>query len=343
MTIKPKNSTAEDFDWNHYYHLDTIYAWLESLPQKFPKLITVLNAGTSYEGRPIKGVKLSHKPNNTAVFVEGGIHAREWISPATATFILNQLLTSTDPIIQDLAQNWDWYFFPLFNPDGYVATFDEDRMWRKTRQPNGVCLGTDLNRNWDSHWNSTGSSPDPCRYDFAGTKVFSEPEAAQLSKYISEHVKTAHIQAYISLHSFSQLLMFPFGHSAVKAKNYDDLLAIGQKGVTALKSRYGTVFETGSIHDIIYPSSGSSMDWVYEKLNVPLTFTFELRGQPNSTDMFILPADQITPSGWETLDAFVAMLQEGRQRGYFNYTKITAAQNANGAAGMSTIDGNEYI
>lgn len=332
-TIKPKNSTAEEFDWNNYFHLETIYAWLDSLAEKFPSHITVVQAGKSFENRPIKGVKLSHKANNTAVFVEGGIHAREWISPATATFILHQLLTSADPIFQDLAQNWDWYFFPVINPDGYVATFEEDRMWRKTRQPNGVCLGTDLNRNWDSQWNASGSSPDPCRYDYAGAKVFSEPEAEQLSKYIAEQVKVGHIQTYISLHSFSQLLMFPYGHSAERVTNFDDLLAIGQKGIAALSKRYGTEFKSGSFHETIYPSSGGSVDWVYEKLKVPLAFTFELRGPPNSTDMFILPAEQIRPSGWETLDAFVAMLHEGRDRGYYNYTKVAAEQDAGSAAG----------
>jgi len=336
-TVKPINASASEFGWNNYFHLETLYAWLDSLAAKYPNIVKVLEAGKSFEGRPLKGIKLSHKANNTAVFVEAGIHAREWISPATATFILNELLTSQNATIQDLAQNFDWYFFPVFNPDGYKATFVVDRMWRKTRQPFGVCLGTDLNRNWDSHWNATGSSPDPCRYDFAGASVFSEPESAQLSKFIAEEKKKTFFQAYISLHSYSQLLMFPYGHSKDKVRNYDDLLAIGKKGVEALEKRHGTVFQTGSTYSIIYPSAGASVDWAYEKLNVPLAYTFELRGPPNSTDAFILPADQITPSGEETLDAFTAMLQEGRNRGYFNYTKLY--EEANKPSGASDIFG----
>lgn len=163
-TVKPVNTSATDFDWRNYYHLETIYAWLDHIVEKYNKFVKPIQVGTSYEGVPIKGVKLSHKANNTAIVVEGGIHAREWISPATATFILDKLLTSEDKDVQDIAQNFDWIFFPVINPDGYKATFEKDRMWRKTRQPFGLCRGTDLNRNWNSQWNKSGSSSDPCAY-----------------------------------------------------------------------------------------------------------------------------------------------------------------------------------
>lgn len=55
-----------------------------------------------------------------------------------------------------------------------------------------------------------------------------------------------------------------------------------------------------------------------EKNNIPIAFSFELRGPPNSTDLFILPADQITPVGLETLDAFVAILTEAGNMGYYS-------------------------
>lgn len=298
--------------------METIYAWLDDLCEKYKGIVTPINVGNSFEGNPIKGVKLSHKANNTAVFVEGGIHAREWISPATSTFILNQLLTSKDEGVQNIAQNFDWIFFPVINPDGYKYTFESDRMWRKTRQPVGLCRGTDLNRNWNSAWNQTGSSPDPCAYDYAGSRVFSEPEAEQLSKYLESVVKPFHIQTYISLHSYSQLVMFPYAHTAEKAENYDDLKAIGLKTIEAIGKRYDTHYRSGSVHETIYPSSGSSHDYVYSELKIPISFTFELRGPPNSTDMFILPADQIEPVGWETLDGFVALLKEAKERGYYD-------------------------
>lgn len=199
-------------------------------------------------------------------------------------------------------------------------------MWRKTRQPFGLCIGADMNRNWDSAWNKTGSSSNPCDYDYAGSRVWSEREAELISNYLLSIAKPQMIQTYISLHSYSQLLMFPHGYTSEKVANYDDLKAIGEKTSEAIAKRYGTVYKTGSVYETIYPSAGSSHDWAYTKLNTPISFTFELRGPPNSTDMFILPAAQIEPTGWETLDGFVALLKEARTRGYYNVEKIAASQ-----------------
>lgn len=62
--------------------------------------------------------------DNPVVFIEANIHAREWITSATATWFLNQLLTSTNPAIQDLAQNINWYIVPVFNVDGFVYSHE---------------------------------------------------------------------------------------------------------------------------------------------------------------------------------------------------------------------------
>jgi murein tripeptide amidase MpaA len=42
-------------------------------------------------------------------------------------------LRSTNPEVQDLADNIDWYFLVITNPDGYEYTRTENRNWRKTR------------------------------------------------------------------------------------------------------------------------------------------------------------------------------------------------------------------
>lgn len=50
--------------------------------------------------------------------MDAGIHAREWIAPATALYLINQLVEHSSEH-QDLLQDMDWYILPLVNPDGY--------------------------------------------------------------------------------------------------------------------------------------------------------------------------------------------------------------------------------
>lgn len=163
----------------------------------------------------------------------------------------------------------------------------------------------------------TGASPDPCRYDFAGSGAASEPETKTIIKFLQDNVEKEHIKTFFSLHSFSQLVMFPYGTDE-RADNYDDLYKIGKSAVEAIKRTTSQEYKSGRIRKTIYPSSGGSKYWAHKIAKIPIAFTFELRGPPNSTDLFILPADQIRDRGREILAAFVAMLDEAKSLGYYN-------------------------
>jgi murein tripeptide amidase MpaA len=135
--------------------------------------------------------------NNRALFIESTIHAREWITPATTTYIINQLLTSNDPNVQEIANYVDWYIIPIgrrhicsifciifsqfanfsVNPDGYVHTWTSNRNWRKTRSAvSTLCFGVDGNRNFAFNWltpdetGNEGGSRIPCT-DTYGIKL----------------------------------------------------------------------------------------------------------------------------------------------------------------------------
>jgi hypothetical protein len=304
-----------EYDWTSYHTLEETYEWLNSLAKKYPGIVTVIKGGKSHEGRDILGVKISHNKDRKAIFIEGGIHAREWISPATVTYIANELLTSTDSSIRDLAESLDWYIFPNVNPDGFVYTHTNDRLWRKTRSRIGLCYGADPNRNWDFHFMEVGASSNPCSDTFAGGKGFSEIETKTLSEYINSI--SGNLVAYISFHSFSQLLLFPYGHTKEHAENHNDLQSIGDAAAKALALRFGTKYTVGNIYDAIYPAAGGSIDWVKGVANVKLTYTYELRPASGSWDGFILPANQIIPTCQETMDSLVALVTEAKKLNYY--------------------------
>ncbi|KAL7287595.1 hypothetical protein TKK_0018242 [Trichogramma kaykai] len=306
--------TREDFGYSHkkYHTLDEIYQWFELLTKQYPDLVSIIEVGKTYEGRTIKGVKISYGSKNPGIFIEGGIHAREWISPATVTYLIDQFLTSTDSKIRKLAESHDWYMVPSVNPDGYVYTHEKNRMWRKTRSGSGLCKGADANRNWGFMWNSGGASSIPCLENYAGKGPFSEIETKTLSQYLAS--LKGKLFAYISFHSYSQLLMFPYGHTTKHLDNHEEEKAIGMKAIGALAERYGTQYVTGNIAETIYVASGNSMDWVKATLKLPVTYTYELRDKGRYG--FLLPADQIIPNGEEVMDSLVTMFDEAIKFGY---------------------------
>lgn len=311
--VQPKMVTRA-MEWTAYHTLAEIYEWLDQLAVTYPAVVTRITGGKSFEGRKIEGVKVSYKSGNKGVFLEGGIHAREWISVAAMTYILNQLLISTDPEVIQIAQNYDWYIFPVTNPDGYEFTHTTNRNWRKTRQPHGtgICVGADPNRNWDFQWNTGGASNIVCSETYAGPNAFSEPETASLAQYYSS-IKD-HISIYISFHAYSQFLLIPFGHTTDHLLNYDDAMHIGRAAITRLEQRYGTKYTLGNIAETIYVASGGSIDWIRGDQDTQLAYCYELRD--TGAYGFLLPANQIIPTGEETLDSFVALLAEAETLGY---------------------------
>ena len=68
-----------------------------------------------------------------------------------------------------------------------------------------------------------GSSNNPCSETFAGPMPFSEIETKSMSAYINSISDKFYV--YIGLHSYSQLLMFPYGYTTDRVDNYDDLVS----------------------------------------------------------------------------------------------------------------------
>ncbi|XP_034232626.1 zinc carboxypeptidase-like [Thrips palmi] len=299
------------FGWENYHRLSSMYSWMQSLVSHFPGVASLVDGGLSHEGRHMLGVRVAHAEGLPIVFLEAGIHAREWIGPATATYILHQLLMSADPRVQRVARSFEWHVFPSVNPDAYEYSHTTERLWRKSRRRFSFgCFGADLNRNFPYNWGTAGVSWNACSDIFPGSGAASEVETRYRIKYMEPLLPR--MKAFIALHSYGQLLIFPWGDTTSKAANFDALAEVGTKAAEAYSSRYGTDVTLGNLATVLYPASGSSMDWAYSQ-GVPFAFTYELRPGHQSVDPrtgvgFLLPADLILPAAEETTDSVVAML-----------------------------------
>ncbi|KAF9106540.1 hypothetical protein BGX29_009181 [Mortierella sp. GBA35] len=259
------------------------------------------SAGKSFEGRPQAGIRFG-KGSKHIVF-HGTQHAREWITTMTVEYMITQLLNPKDKKAVDYLKKYTFHIIPIMNPDGFVVTQTTNRMHRKNTQPNGRCLGTDTNRNWDSHFGQGGSSNNPCADDYMGPRAFSAPEAANIAKYLRS---LPNVAAYLDIHSFSQLWMVPFGYSSTRPGTYAYMDGLATKAVNALSKVHGTQFRHGDIFHTIYQSSGTSVDYAYEVAGAKVAMAVELRD--TGRNGFMLPADQILPTGEETWAALAAIL-----------------------------------
>ncbi|XP_052815318.1 carboxypeptidase B-like [Mya arenaria] len=305
LKYKPK---AAVFDYSKYHTLDEINAWTMNITNVYDSMTSVFNVTKSYEGRSLMGFKISTPSPfaRSAFWIEGGIHAREWISPATVIYMVGQMLDryKIDPDITTLVDSFEWYILPVTNPDGYAYTWQSDktRLWRKTRSKHGLCYGVDPNRNWDIEWSKSGASKDPCSDTYCGPKAFSEVEVKGVSDFLRN---ISGLKGFIDFHSYSQLWMSPWGYTKKLPKDFKQQDEGSAAAVDALQKVFGTKYEHGTIANIIYTASGSSADWTYGKIGVKYSYGVELRDTGKYG--FLLPADQIIPSGQETLQALIGL------------------------------------
>ncbi|ENN78586.1 hypothetical protein YQE_04953, partial [Dendroctonus ponderosae] len=267
-----RNIARIPVDWTDYNTLDEINEWLESLAVEFPDVITILKPGKSHLGRDIVGVKFDLTPN-----VEKEV-----------VFMESNIH----------AREWQSQTF-------------QNRMWRKTRtRYNIFCYGADPNRNWAYQWMNGGSSQNPCSEIYAGPRAFSEPSVDVMKDFIASVAEN--MVAYIDFHSFSQMLLLPFGHTTDPLMNYDEMMEIAEVALEELRQVHGTEYVWGNIAETIYIASGSSMDWVKGEFEVPIAYTYELRDR--GLHGFILPADQILPTAEETLVSLLSIFRQYRER-----------------------------
>nr|CAD7452123.1 unnamed protein product [Timema tahoe] len=178
-----------------FHSFGRIRTYLLQLVTNYPSLVTVENIGFTYEGRPIVIAKISSggQGSRPVIAIEAGIHAREWIAPATAVYIINQLVENSENY--DLIRHVDWHIVPVTNPD------------------------------------VTGASSNPCDETYGGTHAFSESETTAYHNYILGNKDR--IKLYIATHSYGNYFLYPWGYTSALPSDWRNLDNLAHKANAA--------------------------------------------------------------------------------------------------------------
>ena len=287
-----------------YRTVEETYADLAKLAADHPALARWTDVGDSWAkvragnatGYDIYTLVLTNQATSgpkPRFFLMAAIHAREMATAELATRFAEYLVTNYnhDPDITWLLDYHELHIMPVANPDGRKIA-ERGVLWRKNTNDTDGCTdeflyGVDLNRNSSFKWNqcvSFGcSSANSCDIVYRGSGPASEPETQVIQKYAASifpdmrgpnDIDAAPADAsglLISLHSFSELVLFPWGWTTQPAPNHAQLQTLGRK------FGYYTGYRTcqSGAPGCIYQTDGTTDDWSYGELGVP-SYTFEL-------------------------------------------------------------------
>ncbi len=286
---------------------------LLALQNAYPRLVRVFDIGESIEKRKIYALKISDNveldEEEAEVLFLGCHHAREWIS-VEIPFLLGKFLAENyekKSEIKSLVDNSEVWIVPLVNPDGLEYSIHFYRYWRKNRRLNSDgSYGIDLNRNYGYKWghDNIGSSPVPGSAVYRGTSPFSEPETQAIRDFFLEK----NFQALISYHSFSQLILHPWGYTTTVTEKDALLREIASRMSEIIKKARGTVYEYGQAGGFLYLTNGDTIDWSFASSGIP-SYTIELPPLDELHGGFFNAEEEINGIFQENLPALLYLIE----------------------------------
>lgn len=302
---KLKNIGNKNIQEKYSSHAE-INSWLQMVQTANPSYLQTKEIGQTKEGRKLLTIIFDTGKTKKRQWIDCGIHAREWISPATCVWMIDSLIKDYNKNVSEVVNILkDTYIqiLPVHNPDGYEYSRNTYRLWRKNRSTvsGSTCIGTDLNRNFPSHWSEPGSSTNPCSDTFHGSSAGSELETKAVVNAITG-TPGVKWDSFLTFHSYGQWILISYGWKTQLPPDYADLYKLATDTANEIKKPYGTNYVSGSTANLLYLASGGSSDWAYDQ-NIKWSYTFELRPGQNQADSsagFVLPEARIPAVGTET-------------------------------------------
>jgi carboxypeptidase T len=295
-----------------YHSAESLERDLRQLAESQPEITELREIGRSLEDRPIWALRIGERrASEHKLLFMGCHHAREWVSVEVPYLLAEHLVRNAGQTpVRDWLQRGEIWVAPMVNPDGHEYSRTQDRLWRKNRRTNADgSIGVDPNRNYGYMWgtlNINTSSHVPSDATYVGPRAFSEPETQAIRNLVAREL----FRGVITYHSFSQLILYPWGYTLEPIPDSSDLATmtkLAERMQGLIRGVHGSTY-TPQQSSQLYLTAGDTTDWTYGEYGIP-SFTIELRPDSIENGGFILPPDQIQPTFEENLPAALEFIQ----------------------------------
>ena len=281
-----------------YRTVEESYATADAIVAAHPQLASIVDIGDSWEkvtagGNPGYDLRVLRLTNSAVpgpkprFLLHGAIHAREYTTAELALRFAEQLVDGygSDADATWILDHHEIHLLLQANPDGRKKA-EAGSSWRKNTNEaycgaTSTSRGADLNRNFPFQWGCCGgSSTNACDNDFHGASAASEPEVQAIRNYLlaifpdqrgPELTDPAPADAtgvYLDLHSYSELVLWPWGFTSTVAPNGTAFATLGRK--FAYFNGYMPEQSIG-----LYATDGTTDDFGYGELGVA-SYAWEL-------------------------------------------------------------------
>ena len=309
--ITRRKSSDLFFDWWNGYKDETlIWKILKRMASDFPELARLETLGTSLEGRPIYGLKISRNPHRDedepALLFLSATHGNE---PLSLDYTLDTaliLLLAQNPakipsdyppmpelsdealeLLRRTVEKNEVWIVPLVNPDGlhyfwYNAANGGRKNRRDTYNPavNSDMDGVDLNRNYPFKWGTgklRSSSSNPSSVFYRGPSPASEPE----TRAIMSFARDKRFTMALSFHTYATKILVPYTIDGALSPYPSPAWDIGK--TIALASDSARPDRDYIPVRKLYPVDGTDQDWMAHELG---TMAFIVEGSYHTPHYF---------------------------------------------------------
>ncbi len=287
-----------------YRTVEETYAAMSQLAATKPNIARWVDIGNSWDkvtrlgppGYDLFAMVLTNRSipgPKPRFFLMAAIHAREYTTAETAARFAEYLANNhgIDPDITWMLDHSEVHIVTHSNPDGRVIAEQgySQRKNRNTTNGQGCAnpptadnqYGVDLNRNSTFGWGGFGSSSSPCDQTYRGVAPASEPETSAIETYIrslypdlrgpnrSDPAPADTAGVMITLHSYAEMVLFPWGDIPQQAPNLTGLRALGKR------MSYFNNYEACQSSICLYETAGTTDDFAYGELGVA-SYTIEM-------------------------------------------------------------------